>query len=127
MSEAVTEPAMAPGFPLRKANFQDHEDVESSSPSSLPSSPHFLALLFVLQLALSPGRSIWLLPWLLCLEGSPHSYLKGSHPLQVFAQMVPQLSPLMTLLKLRPARGTPNPLDPDLFCFLYSIYGFPIY
>ena len=96
---------MAPGFPLRKANFQDHEDAESSSPSSLPSSPHFLALLFVLQLALSPGRSRWLLPWLLCLEGSPHSYLKGSYPLQVFAQMVPQLSPLMTLLKLHPARG----------------------
>lgn len=93
--------------------------------SSLPSSPPFLAL-FVLQPALSPGRSIWPLPWLLCLGVSPHSYPKGSHPLQVFAQMVPQLSPLMTLLKLHPAPGTPNPLDPDLFCFLYSTYGFPI-
>ena len=79
-SEAAPEPAMAPGFPLRKASFLDHEDTESSSLSSLSSSSHFLALLFVLQPAFSPGRSIWLLRWLLCLEGSPHSYPKGSHP-----------------------------------------------
>ena len=63
-SEAVTEPAMAPGFPLRKASFQDHEDTRSPLcllplPSSLSCLSCNLLFLQAAAYGLCPGCSVW--------------------------------------------------------------------
>ena len=81
---------------------------------SLPHSPVCLATCsFSRQKPYASGFSVWkVLPTVTLRVHTPYKSL-----LKWYLNYLPWW---------HPARGTPNSLDPDLFCFLYSIYGFPI-